>query len=409
MTMRNGLHSLPRSELLARQAAAIARRDFTHSATLARVLEAMQSSSVPSFGFLSTAELSEALPPVNYVVEALDICPGRPTQITGAGFSGKTLIAQSMLTSIILGRPVWDRFVSRQGPCVHLDYEMGRRLTVERYRRLSTSQGVSWEEQVAPFLRLAPLPSVHMNDATFAPLLEEAATGAAVVLIDSLRRALPGEDENASAISRYIDTLTRVSESSGATILFLHHSTTKPPPAGLDGDRRGAGRGSSAIYDASGAVFSLSGQLRKPVRVEQTKAAERGIPAGKFWLKFEDVEVDGDPRAGLRVVVANDPEETHGDDAESRVMEAVRRAGAQGIRGGDAVRKAAGIRGKDAYAAVTALLISQRIANVAFCPDGKPDDRHPRYVAAQFVTRPALKGAEREESSADEREEREES
>lgn len=317
----------------------------------------------PGFQFLTLDELCAPLEPVNYLIEVLDMCPGRPMQIAGTGFAGKTICAQSMVMSIIAGRPVWGSLSCRQGPAVHLDYEMGRRATLRRYRRLCVGAGISWEAQVAPWLRLAPLPRLYLNTRGVEDYLKRATEGATIALIDSLRRALPGEEENDSAITEYIDALPRVSEATGCVFVFLHHSTTKSKS--LEGqDSRGAGRGTSAIFDSSGAVLSMVGKRGQPVLVTQTKAPERGTACEDFLLHIEDVEVDGDPKAGVRVryevcvVPAQDAAAAPLETDCARVVEYIRSENEQGraVAGKDAIASGISMRRSNVAAAVDTLI-----------------------------------------------------
>ena len=355
------------------------------------------------FQFLRVEQLCALLEPVPYVVEALDICPGRPTQIVGTGFSGKTLAVQSMLTSIILGSDVWGAFPCRRGPCTHLDYEMGQRAILARYRRVAAGQGVSFEADVAPHLSLACLPREYLNSPTIADHLRRAAEGRVLVVIDSLRRSLPGIDENDSAISRYIDVMTKVSEETGAVFLFVHHATTK---RGAGEDRRGDGRGSSAIFDASGAVLSLSGPKAGPVQVTQTKAPERGAPVEDFSLRIVDVEIDGEPAKGLAVrherVDTRSGAREHASDVQ-RVVDVVERAGPGGVPGAERVAALAAMR---AQSAREALKLAVERGNVV---KRGPENR-PVYLRAPSPSssRP-LKGTGRaDDSSRDEWDERDE-
>jgi hypothetical protein len=74
----------------------------------------------------------------------------------------------------------------------------------------------------------------------------------------------------------------------------------KPSGDGTDNPRH-AIRGSSAIFDACGAVFAFSGEKGKPARVHHEKERQRGVLLDDFGLAIEDVEVDGVHDAGLRV------------------------------------------------------------------------------------------------------------
>jgi hypothetical protein len=374
------------------------------------------SSDCAGFRTLTLDELIAPIPPVNYVIEKLDICPGRPTQVAGTSFGGKTIALASATTSIIVGRRVWGEFWCRQGPCAYVDYEMGRGPSLRRFRRIAVGMGVSWERDVAPHLRLATLPAIYLNTAGVADHLKRIADGMVLVGMDSLRRALPGVDENDSAITEYVDLLTRVSEETGAAFVFAHHSTTKLRK-GDEVDPRGAGRGSSAIFDASGAVLSFTGAKGEPVRVTQTKAPERGTTAEDFYLVIEDVDIDSSPRAGVRVVYRT-IEQVEGvesaDDGVSRdvdrIVTAIRREEPAGVRGADAAAKLAGMKAQAGRAALRIAISRNLVVNVATLRDGTRDERHPLYVTAECAsTRPPIRagrGTSDTESSGTSRDER---
>jgi hypothetical protein len=365
--------------LISRISACISVSDFPGAKALLDELCALTGESV-GFHFLSVEQLCAPPEPVRYVVEALDFCPGRPAQIVGTGFSGKTLAGQSLVMSVITGRPVWGTFAAAQGPCVHLDYEMGRRASLTRYRRLAVGMGVSWETDVAPNLRFASLPAVKLTTPNVLDLLCEAADGRAIVLIDSLRRATPGVNENESAITSNLDILTSASERTGATFVVVHHASTKASPNGESVDPRGAGRGSSAIYDAAGAVLLFTGTKADPVtRVTHTKAPERGTPLENFGLRIADVEANGDPRAGI--VVTHERVEPRSGvagqaDHVSRVVAVVDGAGPAGVTGADKVAVLASMRGQSARTALK-LAVGQGLV------EQRGSSNRPVFVGAQ--------------------------
>jgi len=125
------------------------------------------------------------------------------------------------------------------------------------------------------------------------------------VVIDSLRGALPGEDENASGIRAFVDVLTQVSEKTGATVLLLHHAG-KPKEGQTDA--RMMLRGSSALFDAAGCVLLVTNPKRKedPRTVQQVKPPADSEAAGidDFGLRIEDVLDDEGSPTGVRVLHA---------------------------------------------------------------------------------------------------------
>jgi hypothetical protein len=149
-------------------------------------------------------------------------------------------------------------------------------------------------------LRLAVFPDVYLTYNDAEDVFVRAADGCVAVLVDSLRAATPGIDENSSEARRFVDMLGRVSERTGATILLIHHAR-KPSGDGPRGARY-ALRGSSALYDGW-VRCSCSARKRGSRRVSRMRSA---APGGSSWRtsasRFEDVQIGNDPRAGLRVV-----------------------------------------------------------------------------------------------------------
>lgn len=124
--------------------------------------------------------------------------------------------------------------------------------------------------------------------------------GRDLLIVDSLRAATAGVDENDSAIREGLDMLGKASESTGCRSLVIHHARK---PSVDDSGGRCSIRGSSAIFDACDSVHVFSAGKGEPVRVEHVKARSHGELTDDVALVISDVEVEGDPRAGLRVHV----------------------------------------------------------------------------------------------------------
>ena len=251
----------------------------------------------------SAAEIFAPLPPATWVSQELQIGPGRPDLLAGYGSSGKTIAAQSLALSVAAGLPIWGRFNATRGRVVHVDLEQGWQATARRYQRLAMGLDLLGPE-VEQNLLLACLPTLYLTDDKALNEYERVADSSVLVVIDSLRAACPGLDENDSRIRIRIDSLTRISERTGAAFLLLHHAG-KPKEG--HADQRTVARGSSAIFDACGAVFVMSGskgQL-KTVSQQKTPADAEGASLADFALQIEDVRDGIHQRAGVRVRVAD--------------------------------------------------------------------------------------------------------
>ena len=277
------------------------RGDF---AAVQRFLDA-QKPKAAGFTTLDIDAIFAPLPPVPYLLEHLDICPGAPTLIAGYGYSGKTVAAQSFALTIAGGGAVWGSFTpSMRGRVVHLDYEQGARLTHSRYQRLAAAMGIGADD-LRGQLGVSVLPGIFLDSEGATDALTRVCEGAKLLIVDSLRAAAPSVEENSSEVRRVLDRLTTVSEKTGCVPLVISHS--RKPREDDGGGARMAIRGSSAIYDACASVLVFSASKGEPTTVAHEKARTSGITAEDFAITIDDVEIAGDPRGGLAVRVAGLP------------------------------------------------------------------------------------------------------
>jgi AAA domain len=254
-------------------------------------------------------ELFAPLGAAPWLVRDLQWGPGRPSSLLGYGASGKTLAAQSASVSLVTGRAVWGWFrPARRGVRVlHLDGEQGKRATVRRYQRLAFGMGLDEEERaaLAAGLAVSVYPRVRLTTPGAQEHYRRAVEGYDLCIIDSLRWATAGLDENDSKIREPLDMFGPISEASGCMFLVIHHAGKAP--VGGERDAREAGRGSSAIFDASGSTLHLaaeqdaSGQVTRKVRMTKSSADAEGMLAEPFYLAIIDVAEGQDPAAGVRV------------------------------------------------------------------------------------------------------------
>lgn len=341
---------------------------LTHRALAAAIAEAPpEASTLPGLGEgFGVDAIFAPLEPVPYLIAALDIAPGAPTLFGGTSFAGKTACCQSLALSVATGKPAWGYFsVARTGRVVHVDYEQGRHLTHERYQRLARGMGIEPSE-LRDKLRTHILPRMTLSAPNALDELQRVADGAALVIVDSLRACAGDLDENSSEIRLILDLLSHMSEKTGAVGAMIAH--TKKPQADQMGGARTSIRGSSAIFDSCSSVLVLTGAKNEPTRVEHEKARISGVLADDFELVIENVEVGGDPRAGLRVrVSASEPaaervarlRQAHNEELERRLLAFVGTHPRCSLRD---VRASVEGRGADKDAALTRLVLAGRLA-----------------------------------------------
>lgn len=258
--------------------------------------------STARFTKISTDQIFEELPPIRWLVKDLHLVAGRPTLIAGYGFSGKTLVAQSLGLSVASAYPVWGKFTPSQPSNVwHLDYEQGGYATKRRYQRLARGHGIP-RDAIGDRLQVTIFPDVYLDSPDAVDAYARAVEGVPVAILDALRGATPTMDENDSTIRRCLDNLTRISERTGTAFIVLHHAGKSRDNE--TSDPRKIPRGSSAIFDACGCVLSIEGPKNEPKLVVQTKAPAEaeGSALEDFYVAIDDVPGPCGPNEGLRVL-----------------------------------------------------------------------------------------------------------
>jgi hypothetical protein len=256
------------------------------------------------FAFLTLEEMTEKLGPIPWVCRDLRLAPGFPTMVAGYGFAGKTVSCQQLLLAKACGKlRGLERFAMGSAErVVHIDWDQGRRTTIERYQRLAYAYNLDLSEIMrGGYLDVSVLPDAFLNEKSIEIELAAILNGAKVCLIDSMTSALPGVDENTSAIAQYLYMLGRVSERTGCCIIVLHHfrkgdKTKDADPAQLI-------RGNSAIFNAVSTAYAIVGTKGEPTVWQCVKQRLTGVTVDDFYTTVVDVgeEVGDMPPPGLRV------------------------------------------------------------------------------------------------------------
>lgn len=294
--------------------------------------------SAPSIVLLDGPAIAAPLPDLEYLVREIGLVAGggAPHLVAGYGFSGKTLALQGLALALAGVRPAWGSYHVRDARrVVHVDLEQGERLTRRRYQRLARAMDLDLAS-LGDALALAVMPPgltlTPEREASWLQLM----TGRDLMILDSLKAATGGQDENSSDIRAGLDMLGHLSEQTGCRGLVIHHARKMGPD---DPGGRYAIRGSSAIFDGTDSAYLFSAAKGEPISVEHIKARSHGELVEDFALVISDVEFDGAPRAGLRAQV-------HGAElvAQRRNAQDEKRRKDQAIRDADSVRKALSAR-----------------------------------------------------------------
>jgi hypothetical protein len=248
--------------------------------------------------FVDRAELAVGVDFGDYPIKGLPMLPGPPTLFVAYSFSGKTIVLQDALLALALGERVWGEFDCKASRVVHLDYEQGKRETIDRYHRLLRGRylpiGLIREIPIDVAIR----PHTNLWSDAAADSYERAVDGAALCLIDTFGAASPNQDENDARIAEGLHLLTGVSERTGCTFVVAHHIGKAGAGAGGQGkgrqepDPRTLARGHGAIFGAAGYCYHLGGKPREPKPVTSIKGRNLGDPPCEdFWLELSTVDV----------------------------------------------------------------------------------------------------------------------
>lgn len=226
-------------------------------------------------------DINAELPPKIFLVRRLGLVArgGAPHALIAYGYSGKSMLAQSLALSLATGSLVWGAFQASCSRVVYVDLEQGEYLTRERFQRLARGM-----KAVEPLLRdnlqlvtRKQGPDLELDVRVFKEEWRGLMEGADCIIIDSLSAATHGIDENSRDIRRPLDMLMSLSEETGCRPIVIHHAGKKKSEPT---DVRETGRGHSSIFDACDAQLVLK--------------KDEGATAGKlFFAKTRSELQDG--------------------------------------------------------------------------------------------------------------------
>lgn len=244
------------------------------------------------FRLLGSADL-HALPPLAWCVRGVLPAHGLAS-VYGPSGSGKSFLVLDAAAAIAEGAE-WFGYRVKPAPVVYcaLEGEAGFRVRV-----------AAWEEakgrRLPPGLRLV-LQSFKLTDPQDVADLAAAVltTGAgAVVILDTLNRATPEADENASAdMGRILEAAKALQRLTGGLVLVVHH-TGKDSTRGL--------RGHSSLFAAIDAAVEVTREGgRREWKVAKAKDGQDGA-GHPFRLEVVDLGEDDEGETVTSCVIAPD-------------------------------------------------------------------------------------------------------
>jgi AAA domain len=263
-------------------------------------------------GIVFGDELAKPVAPPNFLSGAYGLTSGRPTALTGYAGSAKTWLAQDLALSVANGdSSCWGGAMTLDlaGRVMHIDYEMGRKLLQRRYQRLALARGIDLSK-LGKRIGVHCFPTTKLTSDTAKEAFTVLCRGVALCVIDSLRAAIPGVDENTSNFRSHIDLLSEISDETNTVFLLLHHDGKDAKGGGEGRPTLQRMRGSSAIADALGASLAVL-ESDGGFVVDHAKASV-GKKGPRMRLRLEDT---GDlltatwEHEGIRIIQVNEDEE----------------------------------------------------------------------------------------------------
>lgn len=205
-------------------------------------------------------------PPVEFLVDSL-IPRSAVGLVFGRADAMKTWLLYSQAIALAKGEPWLGRFTTKRARVGVVDYETGRGNTRRRLYMLRAGQNSNLG--AVSFTALKP------NEREF--WIELARERFDIVVIDSLRRANPGANENDSAEAiRPLELAAEFAETTGCAVLFIHHATK------ASNDGWPEFRGSGAIEDQVDFAYAVRkvdiSETRKRVELRCTKPGDMRTP-----------------------------------------------------------------------------------------------------------------------------------
>jgi hypothetical protein len=216
------------------------------------------------------------------------IHPGDTGVIYGRSTVAKTFLALDLATHVARGEDWHGHRVRRAGALfVGLEGDRGLRNRILAIREERGSAGKRFARLLLP----APLNKSErgaQGEATIIGAAKELATisgeRVGMIVIDTLSRAIAGDDENSAAdMSAFIDRMGAIARATGAAVLVVHHP-------GKD-EARGM-RGSTALFGAADVVIRITQEGE--VREVETENVKDGLIGRVLTYRLKVVEIGTD-------------------------------------------------------------------------------------------------------------------
>jgi len=232
--------------------------------------------------------MSEPLQPIKWLVEPL-IADGDRVVLYGEFGSFKSWVLPSLALHLAADRPWLDKFpIPQPKRVLYIDEEMHPHTLKRRIQRLALGMGQS--SKLLP-LRFLSRYGVRLDTVGATRLLSELQGkefDPEVVIVETLRRVLPGNENEASDVGEFWRAVAPLAKD--RTLIISHHMRKRSPMASASPRERASG--STDILAGADAAFAIQRIGADALVMECTKLREAEEPE-PFVVSLYDQTQDG--------------------------------------------------------------------------------------------------------------------
>lgn len=214
-------------------------------------------------------------PPQDFILPGF--LAGTVGALVAPGSTGKSMLALQLACAIASDQPQANTTglaIERHGPVLYLNLEDPPAEIQRRLHALGGRLDQNARKSIAEHLVISArmgVPTDLMQDKFMSGLLK-AATGVRLVILDTLSRSHGLDENDNGAMSRVVSRMEMVVRQTGASLLYLHHTSKAAALAGQGGVAQAA-RGASALIDNA----RWCGNLVKMTPDEAKKLTDKGF------------------------------------------------------------------------------------------------------------------------------------
>jgi hypothetical protein len=255
-----------------------------------------------------TRALTETPKPRDFALPCLRA--GTVGGLVSPGGAGKSMLAAQLALMVATGLDTipglrqqtgWDKVAT--GPVLYASFEDGAEDAAARLHSIWSALGPHVDAQsiktavanlTVETLTGEGIPDL-LDSGKWADWFGAACAGKRLVMIDTLRMAHLGDENDSGAMARLLGVMQNAAITSGAAILFLHHISKGAALSG-QGASQQAARGSSVITDNARGQFFLSSMSEEEANAnDQGTLFDTSAPDPLRSIPIYETEADGRP------------------------------------------------------------------------------------------------------------------